>query len=157
MNCSFRNLELANFTIRSEWLRFRIRIKIYYKTIPSLESYGTPKGHLRFVHCSDVIMNTIASQITGASIVYSIVCSGEDQMKHQTSASLAFVRGIHRWQVNSSHKGPITRKMFPFDDVIMKLKQLQYFLIVDLRISKLGHISISYLGICISWLGLRVT
>ena len=39
--------------------------------------------------------------------------------KHQSSASLAFVRGIHRRPVNSPHKGPVTRKMFPFDDVIM--------------------------------------
>ena len=29
------------------------------------------------------------------------------------------MRGIHRWPVNSPHKGPVTRKMFPFDDVIM--------------------------------------
>ena len=39
--------------------------------------------------------------------------------RNQSSASLAFVRGIHRWPVNSPHKGPVTRKMFPFDDVIM--------------------------------------
>ena len=44
---------------------------------------------------------------------------GTDQRKHQSSASLAFVRGIHRWPVNSPHKGPVTRKMFPFYDVIM--------------------------------------
>ena len=61
----------------------------------------------------------IASQITGVSIVYSTVCSSADQRKHQNSASLAFVRGIHRWPVNSSHKGPVKLKMFPFDDVIM--------------------------------------
>ena len=48
---------------------------------------------------------------------------GADQRKHQRSASLAFVRGIHRWPVNSPHKGPVTRKMFPFDDVIMKRRQ----------------------------------
>ena len=48
-----------------------------------------------------------------------LVCSGADQRKHQSSASLAFVRGIHRSPVNSAHKGPVTRKMFPFDDVIM--------------------------------------
>ena len=42
-----------------------------------------------------------------------------DQRKHQSSASLAFVRGIHRWPVNSPHKWPVTRKMFPFDDVIV--------------------------------------
>ena len=40
--------------------------------------------------------------------------------KHQSSASLAFVRGINRWPVNSPHKWPVTWKMFPFDDVIMK-------------------------------------
>ena len=47
--------------------------------------------------------------------------SGADQRKHQSSASLTFVRGIHRWSVNSPHKGPVTRKMFPFDDVIIIL------------------------------------
>ena len=45
--------------------------------------------------------------------------SGEVQRKHQSSASLAFVRRIHRWLVNSPHQWPVTRKMFPFDDVIM--------------------------------------
>ena len=39
----------------------------------------------------------------------------------QSFASLAFVRIIHRWPVNSPYKGPVTRKMFPFDDVIMDL------------------------------------
>ena len=43
------------------------------------------------------------------------------QIKENTSsASLALVRGIHRWPVNSPHKGPVTRKTFPFDDVIME-------------------------------------
>ena len=60
-----------------------------------------------------------ASQITSLTIVYSAVNSGGDQRKHQSSASLAFVRGIHRRPVNSPRKGPVTRKMFPFDDVIM--------------------------------------
>ena len=64
-------------------------------------------------------MSTIASQITSLTIVHSTVYSGADQRKHQSSASLAFVRGIHRGPVNSSHKGPVTRKTFPFDDVIM--------------------------------------
>ena len=39
--------------------------------------------------------------------------------KHQSSASLTFVRIIHRWPVNSLHKGLVTRNCFPFDDVIM--------------------------------------
>ena len=71
------------------------------------------------VHYDDVIMSTIASQITSPTIVYSTIYSGADQSKHQSSASLAFVWGIHRGPVNSPHKWPVTRKMFPFDDVIM--------------------------------------
>ena len=70
-------------------------------------------------HYNDVVMSAMESQITSLTIVYSTVYSGADQRKHQSSASLAFVRGIHRWPVNSPHKGPVTRKMFPFDDVIM--------------------------------------
>ena len=42
-----------------------------------------------------------------------------DQRKHQSSSPLPFVRGIHRWPLNSPHKWPVTRKMFPFDDVII--------------------------------------
>ena len=54
-------------------------------------------------------------------IVYSTVYSGVDQSKHQSSASLAFVWGIHRWPVNSPHKWPVTRKMFPLDNAIMRV------------------------------------
>ena len=73
-----------------------------------------PKITLQWRH-----MGTRASQITNLTIVYSTVYSGADQRKHRSSASLAFVKGIHRWPVNSPHKGPVTRKMFPFDDVIL--------------------------------------
>ena len=62
-------------------------------------------------------MGVIASQITSLRIVYSTVYSDADQRKHQSSASLAFVRGIHRGPVISPHEWPVTRKMFPFDDV----------------------------------------
>ena len=71
-------------------------------------------------HYNDVIMSAMAPQILSLTIVYSTVYKGADQRKHQSSASLAFVRRIHRWPVNSPHKGPVTRKMFPFDDVIME-------------------------------------
>ena len=65
-------------------------------------------------------MGAMASQITSLTIVCSTVYSGADQIKHQSSAWLALcVRGIPRWPVNSPHKGPVTRKRFPFDDVIM--------------------------------------
>ena len=73
----------------------------------------------RMIHYNDVIMGAIASQITSLTIVYSTVYSDADRRKHQSSASLAFVRGIHRGPVNSPHKWPVTRKMFPIDDVIM--------------------------------------
>ena len=70
-------------------------------------------------HYCDAIMGTVASQITSLTIVYTTVYSDADHSKHQSSASLAFVWGIHRRPVNSPHKWPVTRKMFPFDDVIM--------------------------------------
>ena len=76
------------------------------------------------LHYGDVIMGVIASQITSLMSVYPTVYSDADQRKHQSSASLAFVRGIHRGPVNSPHKWPVTRKMFPFDDVIMQMYML---------------------------------
>ena len=70
------------------------------------------------LHYNDV-MSEIASQITSLTIVYSIIYSDADQRKHQSSASRAFVWGIHRGPVNSLHKWPVTWKMFPFHDVIL--------------------------------------
>ena len=70
-------------------------------------------------HYNDVTMCAMVSQITSLTVVDSIVYSGADQRKHQSSASLAFGRGIHLWPVNSPHTGPVTRKMLLFDDVIM--------------------------------------
>ena len=64
-------------------------------------------------------MGAMAPQVNSASSVYSTACLGVDQRKHQSSALLAFVMGIRRPPVNSSHKGLVTREMFPFDDVIM--------------------------------------
>ena len=77
------------------------------------------RSALVYHHYGDVLMSTMSSQITSLTIVYSTVYSDADQRKHQSSASLAFVWGIHRGPVNSPHKWPVTRKMFPFDDVIM--------------------------------------
>ena len=70
-------------------------------------------------HYNDAIMSAMASQTTSLTIVYATVHSGEDQRKHQSSMSMAIVGEFHRWPVNSPHKGPVTRKMSPFDDVIM--------------------------------------
>ena len=79
-------------------------------------------------HYNDVMMGDIASQITSLAIVYSTVYSGTGQRKHQSSASLAFVRGIHRRPVISPHKWPVTRKRFSFDDVIMSTKFSQNYM-----------------------------
>ena len=67
-------------------------------------------------------MTAMASQIASLTIVYSTVYSGTDERKHQSSALLAFVRGIHRSPVISPQKWPVTRKMLPFDDVIMRIQ-----------------------------------
>ena len=69
-------------------------------------------------------------------IVYSTIYSGAEQREHQSYASLAYVPGIHRWPMNSPHIRPVTRKMFPFDDVIMYSLyplqcRMQYYVISD--------------------------
>ena len=98
------------FSINPIWRPIRIRILNLSACITRDEP-----GHY-----NDVIMSAMASQITGVPIVCSTVCSVADQRKHHSSASLAFVRGILRWPVNSPYKGPVTWRMLPFDDVIMK-------------------------------------
>ena len=89
--------------------------------VNSLGFSGTIRcqGTWSTLHYNDVIMSVMASRITSLTIVYSSIYSGSDQRKHHSSASLAFVRGFHRWPVNSPHKWLVTRKMFPFDYVIM--------------------------------------
>ena len=74
-----------------------------------------------FSHYSDVIKDVMVSQVTNLTIEYPTVYIGTDQRKYQSSASLAFVSEIHWWPVNSPQKWPVTRKMFPFDDVIMSV------------------------------------
>ena len=86
-------------------------------------------------HYSDVKMGPMVP------IVYLTVDSGADQRKHQNSASLAFVRGIHRWPVNSPHKWPVTRKKFPFDDVIILEAHTTVFSHADLRFQHTKHIT----------------
>ena len=93
---------------------------------PQRASNAEPQYFLEFslnnlLHTLHWRHNEVASRITSLVTVYSIAYSGADQWKHQNSASLAFVRRIHRRPVNSPHKGPVTRKMLPFDDVIMSL------------------------------------
>ena len=97
--------------------------QVTLRGLDKIGRYQTTTEHNK--HYDDVIMDAMASEITSLTIVYSTVYSGTDQSKHQSSALLAFVWGIHRWPVNSPHKGPVTRKMLPFDDVIMNSERLQ--------------------------------
>ena len=83
-------------------MTLKIFFNFYIEDFPCWDSYW---------HYIDVIMTRMASQITSQAVVYSIVYSGADQRKHHSAASPK--------PVNSPHKGPVTRKMFPFDDVVM--------------------------------------
>ena len=97
------------------WFIFRRRLlsklEINVQEIGSV-SIRLQKHHFcgQGVHDDDVILSAMASQITGLLIVNSSVYSGADQRKHQSFASLAFVRGIHRWPANSPHKETVMRK-----------------------------------------------
>ena len=133
---------LSNILLAPYEIRYKYKLKSFITiiTIPMLllHDVRTPivwqpqcqeinsgeSGYNTWVHehYNDVIMSEMASQITSLTIVYSTVYSGLDQRKYQSSASLASVRGIHRSPVNSLHK--VTRKMFPFDDVIMNVLKL---------------------------------
>ena len=124
------------FTVEIEWLQCKPSVVMMPALLPLVApkvvvvtTYATTSDGkvgvlttfgFQCKHYGDFIMDAIASQITSLTIVYSIVYSDPDERKHQSSASLAFVRGIHRGPVNSPHKWPVTRKMFPFDDVIMR-------------------------------------
>ena len=100
----------------TDWLLSALK----WYTAVTLVLWMLPIATTIYLHYDDVIMSAIASPITSLTTVYLIVYSRADQRKHQSSAALAFVRGIQRRPVNSPPKGPVTRKMVPFDDVIMK-------------------------------------
>ena len=86
------------------------RVNARYSATPAVMTIVRVLVH---THYSDVIMGPMASQLTSLTIDYSTVYSGADQRKHQSSTSLAFVRGIHQWPVNFPHKWPVTRNTFP--------------------------------------------
>ena len=133
-----------------------------WRMVWSLSSIRTVYSDLDHLQDSDVIMGTMASQITSLTIDYSTFYSGTDHRSilhddvikrkhfsrywpfvlgiHQSpvnSASLAFVWGIHRWLVNSQHKWPVTRKMCPFDDVVMQNRKI-------IENNNIFHISLTY-------------
>ena len=104
------------------WHKYNMLTYIHMKT--NKHNSQKPLHPHKQVYYSDIIMGVMASQITSLTIVYWTVYSGADQRKHQSSVSLAFVQGIHRWPVNSLHKWPVTLKMFPFDYVNVILEKI---------------------------------
>ena len=129
LSISFYQKKLACWT-KSHFLNWYVRHnaswtyrnKLKYNVNQNDITWGPGTDPEVTMHYDDVTMSAIASQITSLTIVYSTVYPGADQSKHQSFTSLAFVWGIHRGPVNSPHKWPVTRKMFPFDDVIMAKK-----------------------------------
>ena len=101
---------------QNDWVNKKYTLR--KRDLSRFEFKGVSCQHSNY---DDVIMDAMASLITSLTIVYSTVYSDADQRKHQSSASLAFVWGIDRGPVNSPHKWPVTRKMFPFDYVIMMI------------------------------------
>ena len=81
-------------------------------------------------------MSVIASQITSISTVCSHVYSGAYQREHESSALLAFVRGIRRWPVDSPHKWPVTRELFPFDDIFMSSDHDDKFAVYPIKCAR---------------------
>ena len=110
--------ERCTIALRKSLLLDSVSIPLLLNTSPQL-------------HYNDVIMGVIVSPITSLTIVYSIVYSDADQRKHQSSASLASVRGIHRGPVNSPHKWPVTAQMIPFNDVIMCADQVSAMFFIN--------------------------
>ena len=95
------------------------RWHLYIESSSCSGTNSSYRWRVKLQHYSDVIMSTMASQITSVSIICWTIYSVVEQRKHQSSVSLAFVREIHQWLVDSPHKGLATRKMFPFDGIVM--------------------------------------
>ena len=122
-----------------------------------------------WIHYIDVIMTTMASQITSLTVVYSAVYSDADQRKHQSSASLAFVWGIHRDRWIPRTKGQLHGKCFHLmtssctKGLKQNEKQLQVFIENNLHwytCKHVHHISSFYYGmwrtysfVCKRWFG----
>ena len=118
-------LNMVKLCINISSLKFLLSIIMLRAILTTLTSI-TSQRYVRW-SLHDVIMSSLAFQITSLTIVYSPVNSDTDPRKHQSSSSLTFVRGIHRWPVNFPRKGPVTRKMFSFCDVIMITKEVTKF------------------------------
>ena len=105
----------------SHWLGASLESALDHRQAKSMAEMCSYVQGINWYHNNGVTMSAVMSQITGMSTVCSVACSSAHQRKHQRSASLAFVRGNHRWPVDSPHKEPVTLKMFPYSDIIMNI------------------------------------
>ena len=105
-------MKFPNFTGGA--LNVTILVKFDIRSLSGEHTYAHS-----FNHYTDVIISAMASQITSSTIVYPTVYSRRKSKKTSKLHAAGLCEGIHRWPVNSAHKGPVKRKMFPFDDVIM--------------------------------------
>ena len=78
-------------------------------------SHMAGKYYIQRVHCGDVIMSVMASEITSISIVCSTVCWGANKKKSKLCVT-GLCEGNPLVMVDSPHKDPVMQKMFPFDD-----------------------------------------
>ena len=108
--------------------------------------YGMCSSGHRDSHYCDAIMGTIASQITSLTIVYTTFYSDADQSKHQSSASLAFVWGIHRDRWIPRTKGQLRGKCFHL--MTSSCVQLETILIATLKPIILRSMCILNLNLC---------
>ena len=106
VSCSWNN----HTTLLLMFVAEKVLLLLMISLTDQARDITLPDRYLTFKHYNDVIMSAMASQITGISIVCSTVCLGANQRKHQSSVSLVFVRGIHRWRVDSPHNGLVMRK-----------------------------------------------
>ena len=90
---------------------------------------------LKWYHYNDVIMSTMTSQITSFAIVYSTVYLMRISKKTSTPRVTGLCEGNSPLTGGFRHKGSVTRKMFPFDDVIM-LHALRRHLLAQLEVPR---------------------
>ena len=147
--CHIRSV-MSTMSTYISLIRWPRTVLCIYFDIVWVQNLRFTKRIYSWSHYNDVIMSMIVSQITSVSIVCSTVYSGTDRRKHQSSASLAFVRGIHWWPVDSPHKGKVRRKMFPLDDVIVLKMPVPYIDVARtwplLTVEKSCHLTVGLHG-----------
>ena len=146
--------QTASHYLSQCWPRFLLLCDVTWshtcRVLKAVVSLGNGVTHIasrKFFHYADVIMSAMASQITGLTIVYSIFIQAQIKENIKAPRHWPFVWGIHRRPVNSPHKRPVTRKMLPFDDVIMS----KFFVSLRQLLENVNHFIFDYFIFYISY------